>query len=120
MNVPQVRMSNTFFEEGDFSRDEIFDVKSAIYLKGGKAGQVSPKTGTFTFASQYGFAIENGEIAGMIKNASISGNILKDLNFVDAVGKDLEFHPGTCGKGGQGVPVTTGGPHIRISRLAVG
>ena len=31
---PIVRMSNTGFESGDFSFDELIDVKSGLYLKG--------------------------------------------------------------------------------------
>jgi TldD protein len=39
---------------------------------------------------------------------------------IDAVGNDLSFEEGTCGKDGQGVPVTTGGPTFRIAELTVG
>jgi TldD protein len=38
---------------------------------------------------------------------------------IDAVGKDLKFEAGLCGKGEpmQGVPVWFGGPTIRARRL---
>lgn len=40
---------------------------------------------------------------------------------VDAVGKDLEFSAGTCGKGDpeQGVEVWMGGPHMRLRHIYI-
>lgn len=48
------------------------------------------------------------------------GNGPRTLEIIDAVGNDLSFEEGTCGKDGQGVPVTTGCPTFRISELTVG
>jgi TldD protein len=42
------------------------------------------------------------------------------MQAVDAVASDFDFRPGTCGKDGQGVPVTTGSPTLRIARMTVG
>jgi hypothetical protein len=42
------------------------------------------------------------------------------LAAVDAVAGDFDAKPGTCGKDGQGVPVTTGSPTLRIARMTVG
>ena len=39
---------------------------------------------------------------------------------IDAVGNDLAFKSGFCGKDGQRVPVGTGQPTVRISELTVG
>jgi len=39
---------------------------------------------------------------------------------VDLVGTDLGFAIGTCGKDGQGVPVSDAQPTIRIPDLVVG
>ena len=40
---------------------------------------------------------------------------------IDAVGKDLEFAAGTCGKSDpmQGIPVWFGGPHIRLRNIVL-
>ena len=38
----------------------------------------------------------------------------------DRVGTDLGFALGTCGKGGQGVPVSDAQPTLRIPELTVG
>jgi len=117
---PIVRMSNTYFDKGDFSRDEIFDIKRGIYLERSKGGAVDVLKGEFQFASEMGYIIENGEITKPVRDASIFGSILDMLKNVDAVGKDLEYHGGGhCGKG-QLVRVTTGGPHIRVKGAKIG
>jgi TldD protein len=36
------------------------------------------------------------------------------------VAGDFDVRPGTCGKDGQGVPVTTASPTLRIARMTVG
>ncbi len=118
---PIVRMSNTFFDKGSSSVSELFSgIRRGVYLVGCKEGQVSPKSGNFTFAAKYGYLIKNGEKAALIKDCSINGNILEALHNVASVAKDLDFVPGTCGKEGQGVPVTTGSPHLLIRDILVG
>jgi TldD protein len=54
-----------------------------------------------------------------IRNASISGNTLRTLRKVNAVGKDFELWPGRCGKG-QTAFICDGGPHIRVGEVTVG
>jgi TldD protein len=39
---------------------------------------------------------------------------------VDAVGNDFDTWAGTCGKDGQGVPVSSGQPTLRVAELTVG
>lgn len=118
---PIVRMSNTYFGNGNADVGELFEsVKSGVYLIGCKEGQVSPKSGNFTFAAKYGYVIKNGEKTSLLKDCSINGNILESLKHVTLAAEDLEFAPGTCGKEGQGVPVTTGSPHLLIKSILVG
>jgi TldD protein len=64
--------------------------------------------------------IENGEMGQMVRDVSLAGNILEVLPKIDAIGNDFELDAGTCGKGGQTVPVMTGGPHARIRAVPVG
>lgn len=118
---PLVRMSNTFIEKGDFEFEEIVkDVKFGVYAKGSRGGQVDTTKGTFQFSAQEGFLIENGEITKPLKDLSLASDILSIFHHIDAVGKDLMLgHPGNCGKG-QWVPVSDGGPHIRIRDVRVG
>jgi TldD protein len=56
----------------------------------------------------------------MIRNATMMGNGPKVLRDIDMVGNDLGFGLGTCGKDGQGVPVSDAQPTLRIPGIIVG
>ena len=118
---PIVRMSNTYLEPGDMSFEELIeDIPDGIYLKGSRGGEVDTGKGIFQFNAAEGFKIENGEITTPLRDVSLSGNILKTLKNVDAIGNDFELSVGFCGKDGQTAPVGDGGPHTRILNALVG
>jgi TldD protein len=118
---PIPRMSNTFLQQGGFNTEEIIQAtKKGLYAKKLGGGQVDPQSGDFVFSVTEGYLIENGKIGQPVKGATLIGNGPKILKLIDLVGNDLEFDPGTCGKEGQGVPVTTGQPTIRIKEITVG
>jgi TldD protein len=118
---PLVRMSNTFIEAGDAAKEEIFaECKNGIYLKGSRGGQVDPGRGVFQFNAEYGYMVEDGECTTMIRDVSLSGDILTTLHGISLVGNDRRMHPGYCGKGGQSVPVSDGAPHILLCDAVVG
>ncbi len=119
---PLVRMSNTFIEPGEADLDEmIADIDHGLYLKGGQWGYVFTARGQFTCNVEEAYAIENGQLGQHYRNVNISGMTLETLQAVTAVGSQMKLrNGGTCGKGGQGVPVDTGGPHLRIAELVVG
>ena len=118
---PIVRMSNTFFEKGDLSFEELIeDVKYGIYAKGGRGGQVSPIDGVFQFTAQEAYLIERGEITRPLRDFCMSGFILSTLKRISGIGKDFQLSPGFCGKNGQSVRVSLGGPHLRIEGITVG
>lgn len=119
---PLVRMSNTYIEPGEQTFEEmIADIKHGIYLTGGKWGYVYTAQGQFSCNAEQAYAIKDGELADHYRNVTFAGMTLETLKKVTAVGNDLQFQMGgTCGKGGQGVPVSTGGPHLRIAELVVG
>jgi TldD protein len=48
------------------------------------------------------------------------GNGLQVLQGIDMVGNDLGYGIGTCGKDGQGVPVSDAQPTLRIPEIVVG
>ncbi len=118
---PLVRMSNTMLMGGDHKFEELISgIKKGIYAKGTRGGQVDTAKGTFQFSAQEAYLIENGEIAGPLKEVSFSGETLKTLKNITAIGKKKRMgSPGYCGKG-QIVPVGDGGPHIRIKNAQVG
>lgn len=119
--IPIVRMSNTFIENGDSSLDEILSsCRNGILLKGSRGGQVDPGRGMFQFNAEYGYLVEGGECTTMVRDVSLSGEILQTLHSVSMVGNDRALHPGYCGKGGQTVPVTDGAPHLLLEDAVVG
>jgi len=120
-NVPIPRMSNTYIEPGDASHDDIIaSTAKGLYAAKMGGGQVDPATGDFVFSVSEGYLIENGELGHAVRGAVLIGNGPRTLEIIDAVGDDLSYEEGTCGKDGQGVPVTTGGPTFRIAELTVG
>ncbi|KAA0005173.1 MAG: TldD/PmbA family protein [Thermoplasmata archaeon] len=118
---PLVRMSNTMILPGDHSFEELIeDIKLGVFAKGTKGGQVDVVKGNFQFNTQEAYMIENGEITKLLKNFSLSGEILDTLKNIDALGKEMQIgDPGFCGKG-QLVPVGDGGPFTRIKNVIVG
>lgn len=120
-SMPVPRMSNTYIEAGTDEPAEILrSTRKGLYAAKMGGGQVDPTTGDFVFAVSEGYLIENGELGPAVRGATLIGNGPRTLEIIDAVGDDLGFEEGTCGKEGQGVPVTTGGPTFRITELTVG
>jgi TldD protein len=116
---PIIRMRNTYLDPKDHSFEELIeDVRSGYYMKSFRGGQANID-GTFQVGVQEAYEITNGEIGDPVRNVSISGNTLKTLLKVDAVGNDFKLWPGRCGKG-QTAFVCDGGPHIRIKEVIVG
>lgn len=118
---PIVRMSNTYIANGDWKLDEIFEeLGDGVYLMGSRGGQVNTAEGVFQFNAKRGYLVENGEKTKLLRDASLSGKILEILKDVKAIGNDLKFNSGRCGKGGQLVPVSDGSPHLLIEKATVG
>jgi TldD protein len=118
---PLVRMSNTFIKNGDAAFEEIMEAcRDGILLKGSRGGQVDPGRGIFQFSAEFGYLIRNGECAEMVRDVSLSGDILSTLHGILLCGNDRVMHPGYCGKGGQSVPVSDGAPHVLLDNAVVG
>jgi TldD protein len=118
--VPIVRMGNTYFQKGEASREEVFDIPSGVYLKGMKGGSVDIFSGGFMFKAEESYEIKGGQAGAVMRDVTITGNILQTLLNVERVGKDFGTSPGICGKFSQSVPVSDGGPHIRVRDVAIG
>jgi len=55
LNEPIVRMSNIFFDKGDYKFDELInEINFGLYLKGFVYGYVTPNNGQYTFKCEYG------------------------------------------------------------------
>ncbi len=117
---PIARMSNTFIKPGDFKDDIYEDIKEGVAFYGFQYGYVDPGSGKFMFKSQYGRMIRKGKQAEFIRDAALTGSTLEILSRIDAIGKNFALDGGFCGKEGQWVPVTSGGPNIRVRQVVVG
>jgi len=121
--APQPRMRNTYMLPGPHTKDEIIStVKKGIYAESFTNGEVFIGAGDFTFYVKSGYLIEDGKLTKPIKDINIIGNGPKVLADIVMVGNDLELAEGgwTCGKNGQGVPVSQGLPTVKVSKITVG
>jgi TldD protein len=118
--LPIPRMTNTFIEKGqDNPADILASTKKGIYVQSLSGGSVNPVTGVFNFTCREAYLIENGKKTQPIKGATLIGSCMDVITNVDAVGDDLDFGPGICGKG-QAAEVTAGMPTVRIRGINVG
>jgi len=119
---PIVRMSNTYIEAGPLSREQLFaGVDDGIYACGMIGGQTMMEM--FTFSAAFGYRIRNGQLGELVRDIVVTGNVFETLNSIDGIADDLTIYElgGGCGKGGQSpLPVTFGGPHIRVRNAVVG
>ncbi len=118
---PIVRMSNTYVLPGKESLEEVLEgVNSGIFLKGSRGGAVDVARGVFQFNAEEAHLIEKGEVTVPLLDVSMSGLVLETLSNVTGVSDDFSLSIGTCGKSGQGVPVSSGGPSLRVENVVVG
>jgi TldD protein len=119
-NIPIVRMTNTFIDTGkDKPSDILSSTRSGLYVQSLSGGSVNPTTGVFNFTCREAYLIENGKKTTPVKGATLIGNCLDVIQGIDAVGDDLDFGPGICGKG-QSAEVSAGQPTVRIRGINVG
>ncbi len=118
---PIVRMSNTLIAPGGESPESIVrDVERGLFVRKMGGGQVNTVTGDFVFEVSDGYLIENGAVAEPVRGATLTGNGPDVLKKVTKIGNDLGFGIGTCGKDGQGAPVSDAQPTLLISGITVG
>jgi TldD protein len=121
---PIVRMTNTYIDKGDASfQDMIKDVELGVYALNAFGGQTALEM--FTFSAGHGFMIRDGEIAEMVRDVVLTGNVFQTLQSVDMLTDQVEWAPGNgpygCGKGGQNsLQVGLGGPHVRMHNVVIG
>jgi len=119
---PIVRMTNTAIERGQTSfQDMIRNIDLGVYACNMFGGQTALEN--FSFSSAYAYMIRDGQVAELVKDVILAGNLFTTLANIDAVGDDFEWSAsgGACGKGQGGLQsVTEGAPHIRIQDVVIG
>ncbi|HPW58353.1 MAG TPA: TldD/PmbA family protein, partial [Candidatus Rifleibacterium sp.] len=118
---PIVRMTATYIEPGNCSKEELIgSIDHGILIESVKHGS---GMSTFTLAPSMAYLIENGKITRPVKFSVITGNVMKTLDQIDAVSDRLEilsFVGGGCGKMEQyPLPVSFGGPYVRVREINV-
>jgi len=119
---PIVRMANTFIEPGDYTLEEMVrDIKLGVYIKSFMEWNIDDKRLNQRYVGLESYLIENGQVKHHVKDPILEITTPKLYSSLDARGNDLKFMGAMCGKGDpmQGIPVWTGGPHIRLRNIRV-
>ncbi len=121
-HLPIPRMRNTFLAPGNEAPEAIVkDLDRGLLVKHMGGGQVDTVTGNFVFQVTEGYWVEKGVPLYPVKNATLTGCGPEVLASITRIGSDLHhFDIGTCGKDGQGVPVSDALPTILVPALVVG
>jgi len=121
-HIPIPRMRNTFLAPGqEDPKDILRDLDRGLLVKHMGGGQVDTVTGNFVFQVTEGYWVEGGVIRHPVRNATLTGCGPTVLKEITRIGRDLDhFDIGTCGKDGQGVPVSDALPTILCPALVVG
>jgi TldD protein len=121
-HYPIPRMTNTYLLAGNDDPEEIVkSIKKGMYIARIGGGNVSWVTGRFVFSVPEGYLIEDGKVTKPLKGIQLMGSGPEVLMNIVMVGPDLEiWGGGTCGKDGQGKPVSDGNPTLKVSKITIG
>jgi TldD protein len=118
---PIPRMTNSYILNGPSKAEDILaSTEQGVYVRALGGGQTNPASGDFVFGVSEGYLIEGGKVTSPVRGANLTGRAIEVMSAVDAVADDFDTWEGVCGKDGQGVPVGSGSPTLRISRITVG
>lgn len=118
---PIPRMTNTLILPGEEDPEAILSsTPEGLFVVRMGGGQVNTVNGDFVFEVSEGYRIENGRVGEPVRGATLTGNGPEVLKKIDRVGNDLGYAIGTCGKDGQGAPVSDAQPTLRIPEITVG
>lgn len=120
---PIVRMSNTYFMPGTWKENELIkDTSRGVYIKSFTEWNIDDKRFNFKSVGNDAFMIRNGRLAEPVKTPAIELTTPQIYSSIDALTRKVELFAGTCGKGEptQGIPVTMGGPMIRMKGVRLG
>lgn len=120
---PIIRMANTFVQPGDHKLEELIEgVKKGVYIKSYMEWNIDDKRWNQKYVGLEAWTIVDGELKSLVKRPILELTTQAFWSAVDAVGKDVDYQPGNCGKGDpmQGIPVWFGGPSMRLRNIRVG
>ena len=122
-NYPPIcRMRTTCIAPGTASwEDMVRDIDLGVYAVDAYGGQTNGEM--FTFKAGEAYMIRNGQLAEMVRDVNLTGNVFDTLNQIDAIGNDFYIRDsgGGCGKGEQSpLPTSHGSPSLRIQDVVIG
>jgi TldD protein len=117
-NMPLQRMANVSLQpaEGGPSTEELISgVDRGIFIEGDKSWSIDMQRYNFQFTGQRFHKIENGRLAGQLRDVAYQATTTDFWNSMEAVGGPQTYVLGgafNCGKGqpGQTAPVSHGAP----------
>ncbi|MDD4291641.1 MAG: TldD/PmbA family protein [Clostridia bacterium] len=118
---PIVRMTGTMVGVGDLTFDELIKpIKKGYFIFDYNHGS---GMSTFTIAPNTAYEIVDGKLGRPVRISVITGNVFETLGLIEGatsfVKSDDSFFGG-CGKNEQfPLPVSMGGPYIRIGKMRV-
>lgn len=111
------RMTNTMFDSGEYTKDEMIEsIKYGFLLEGMESGMEDPKHWGIQCIIQKGREIKDGKLTGRVVSPVIMTGYVPDLlGNISMCSKDrLVFGSGGCGKGHkEWVKVADGGPYLK-------
>ena len=120
---PIIRMSNTFMLPGTMTEEELIeDIKLGVYIKNFMEWNIDDVRMNQKYVGNEAYLIKNGKIEQPVKAPVIEITTPGLYSSIDAVGNNLQYFAGNCGKGEpmQGLPVFMGGPSIRMRGIRLG
>jgi TldD protein len=126
-HMPLQRMANVSLQpaEGGPSVDELIaGVDRGIYIAGDKSWSIDMQRYNFQFTGQRFYKIENGRLAGQLRDVAYQAVTTEFWNSMEAVGGPQTYVLGgafNCGKGqpGQVAPVSHGCPAVLMSGIRI-
>ena len=122
--VPLIRMSNTVFDGGDRTAEDIIkEVDHGYYMVGHRIPSIAESRENFRISARKVYEIEHGQLGRMFRDGGIQADTRDYLMNVDAVGSDFRLYPiPNCGKGQpmQTKRLGNGGPTMRSRARVTG
>lgn len=122
--IPLIRMSNTFFADGDWKYEEMLEETKHGYLViSMRHPSIDDQRYNWTISAQEGYEIRNGELATHLRDVQLTSIAPKFFKSIDAASKKGEVYPlPGCGKGDpmQALYVGNGGPYLRGAATILG
>jgi len=115
--IPLIRMSNTFFGEGDWKKEELIkETKHGYLISCMRHPSIDDKRYNWTISAQEAYEIKNGELTAHLRDVALTSTAPKFFKSINAVTQKMEILPlPGCGKGDpmQSLYVGNGGPQLR-------